>query len=67
MAQTIRVSRSARSAISTATYGPLVLGQLKGRALPLAAAKFAEAVARRLNDARTLPTIDAAGQPEDET
>ncbi len=39
------------------TYGPLVLGQLKGRPLPLAAAKFAEQLARRLNDARSLPTI----------
>lgn len=45
------------------TYGPLVLGHLKGRPLPLAAAKFAEQMARRLNDLRTLPTI---GQPHPE-
>lgn len=39
------------------TYGPLVLGQLKGRPLPLVAAKFAEQMARDLNDCRSLPTI----------
>ncbi|MEA1675973.1 LysR family transcriptional regulator [Nitrospirillum sp. BR 11163] len=39
------------------TYGPLVLGQLKGRPLPLAAAKFAEQMARELNDCRSLPTL----------
>jgi len=37
------------------TYGPLVLGHLKGRPLPLAAAKFAEQMARRLDNLRTLP------------
>ncbi|SFG00269.1 DNA-binding transcriptional regulator, LysR family [Novosphingobium sp. CF614] len=39
------------------TYGPLVLGQLKGRPLPLVAAKFAEQMARDLNDCRSLPTL----------
>lgn len=44
-------------------YGPLVLGQLKGRALPLAAAKFAEQLSRRLDDLRTLPMRkDAPGE-----
>lgn len=32
--------------------GPLVLGQLKGRVLPLAAATFAEQVARRMDELR---------------
>ena len=36
-------------------YGPLVLGQLKGRTLPLPAARFAEQMARRLDDMRSLP------------
>jgi len=50
------------------TYGPLVLGQLKGRPLPLAAAKFAEQLSRRLNDARSLPTIDeVSNSPDSET
>ena len=38
-------------------HGPLVLGQLKGRVLPLAAATFAEQVARRMDEFR-------AGLPE---
>lgn len=42
------------------TYGPLVLGQLKGRPLPLVAAKFAEQMARDLNDCRSLPTLEGA-------
>lgn len=40
-------------------HGPLVLGQLKGRALPIAGAKFAEQLARRLDELRTLPTVTA--------
>ncbi|WP_040570684.1 LysR family transcriptional regulator [Methyloversatilis thermotolerans] len=43
-------------------YGPLVLGQLKGRALPLPAARFAEQVARTLDDMRSLPLDDAAAK-----
>lgn len=35
--------------------GRLVLGQLRGRTLPVAAAKFADAVARRLDRRRDLP------------
>lgn len=51
------------------TYGPLVLGQLKGRAIPLAAAKFAEQLARDLHACRTLPTsvdgiVDEEGYPD---
>lgn len=38
-----------------AATGPLVLGQFKGRALPLAPAKFAEQLARALDDLRSLP------------
>lgn len=38
-------------------HGSLVLGQLRGRNLPVAAAKFAEQLSRRLNDLRTLPTV----------
>jgi DNA-binding transcriptional LysR family regulator len=34
-------------------HGALVLGQLKGRVLPLAAATFAEQVARRMDDLKT--------------
>ncbi|MBB3951897.1 LysR family transcriptional regulator [Aureimonas jatrophae] len=37
------------------THGPLVLGQLRGRTLPVAAAKFLEQVARRLDRTRNLP------------
>ncbi|MGQ4274021.1 LysR family transcriptional regulator [Terrihabitans sp. B22-R8] len=37
------------------THGPLVLGQLRGRTLPVAAAKFVEQVARRLDGTRQLP------------
>lgn len=36
-------------------YGPLVLGQFKGRALPLAPAKFAEQLSRELDNLRRLP------------
>lgn len=39
-------------------HGPLVLGQLKGRALPVAAAKFAEHLARRLDALRQTPMPD---------
>jgi DNA-binding transcriptional LysR family regulator len=38
-------------------HGPLVLGQLRGRALPVAAAKFAEHLGRRLDAMRTTPQI----------
>lgn len=37
-------------------HGTLVLGQLRGRNLPIAAAKFADQVARGLNAQRTSPT-----------
>jgi DNA-binding transcriptional LysR family regulator len=47
-------------------YGPLVLGQLKGRTLPLAAAKFAEQLARKLDELRSLPMLmDAKGDAEE--
>jgi len=36
-------------------HGPLVLGQLKGRTLPLPAARFGEQLARRLDQMRSLP------------
>lgn len=36
-------------------YGPLVLGQFKGRTLPLAPAKFAEQLAREMDSIRSLP------------
>ncbi|CAN7391017.1 LysR family transcriptional regulator [Phenylobacterium sp. LjRoot225] len=36
-------------------HGPLVLGQLKGRALPLPAAKFAEQLSASLNELRSMP------------
>jgi DNA-binding transcriptional LysR family regulator len=39
-------------------HGSLVLGQLRGRNLPIAAAKFADQLTRRLDDLRTLPMID---------
>jgi DNA-binding transcriptional LysR family regulator len=41
-------------------HGPLVLGQLKGRVLPLAAAKFAEQVAGRLDELRPPPAGEGA-------
>lgn len=44
-----------RVADADSAYGPLVLGQFKGRALPLAPAKFAEQLARELDKLRTLP------------
>jgi DNA-binding transcriptional LysR family regulator len=37
-------------------YGPLVLGHLKGRTLPLAASKFAEQVSRSMDSLRALPS-----------
>jgi DNA-binding transcriptional LysR family regulator len=40
-----------------AAHGPLVLGQLKGRVLPLAAATFAEQVARRMDEIRSTPPV----------
>lgn len=36
-------------------YGPLVLGQFRGRTLPLAPAKFAEQLSRALDGLRSLP------------
>lgn len=38
-------------------HGPLVLGQLRGRALPVAAAKFADELARRLDAVRATPML----------
>ncbi|HEX3990926.1 MAG TPA: LysR substrate-binding domain-containing protein [Acetobacteraceae bacterium] len=38
-------------------FGSLVLGQLKGRTLPVAVAKFADQIARRMDQLRTLPTV----------
>ena len=43
-------------------HGPLVLGQLKGRTLPLPAARFAEQLARRLDEMRSLPMDEAAAR-----
>lgn len=43
-------------------HGPLVLGQLKGRALPLPAARFAEQLARRLDEMRSLPMDEATAR-----
>ena len=43
------------------THGSLVLGQLRGRNLPVATAKFAEQLSRRLNDLQTLPTFRVNG------
>ena len=37
-------------------YGPLVLGHLKGRTLPLAASKFAEQVSRSMESLHALPS-----------
>jgi DNA-binding transcriptional LysR family regulator len=42
-------------------HGPLVLGQLKGRVLPLAAATFAEQVAGRMDALRALPMLSGPG------
>jgi len=44
-------------------HGPLVLGQLKGRALPLPAAKFAEQLSASLDQLRSLPM---AGSPQED-
>lgn len=41
------------------THGPLVLGQLRGRTLPVAAAKFVEQVAQRLDASRHLPSVQS--------
>jgi DNA-binding transcriptional LysR family regulator len=46
------------------TFGPLVLGQLRGRGLPLATAKFAEQLARRLDERRTLPILSEDDLPD---
>ncbi|GAA0754840.1 LysR family transcriptional regulator [Ideonella azotifigens] len=45
-------------------YGPLVLGQLKGRTLPLPAARFGEQLARRLDAMRSLPMDERAAKAE---
>lgn len=42
------------------THGSLVLGQLRGRNLPVAAAKFADQVMLRLEALRTMPTIETS-------
>lgn len=42
-------------------HGSLVLAQLRGRNLPLAAAKFAEQLSRRMDNLRTLPTMTDLG------
>ena len=42
-----------------AAFGPLVLGQLRGRALPLAAAKFGEQLERQLHEMRGVSPPDA--------
>lgn len=39
-------------------HGSLVLGQLRGRTLPVAVAKFADQLARQMDALRTLPTWD---------
>lgn len=57
---TLRWQRDPRFAVRPVSdidqvYGPLVLGQYKGRTLPLAPAKFAERLARELDDLRSLP------------
>jgi DNA-binding transcriptional LysR family regulator len=39
-------------------YGPLVLGQLKDRTLPVAVARFAEQLSRRMDELRSLPTLE---------
>jgi len=40
-------------------HGALVLGQLRGRALPIAVAKFADQLTRTLDALRTMPMADA--------
>lgn len=42
-------------------HGPLVLAQLRGRALPVAAAAFAEHLARALDGRRTTPMLEDTG------
>lgn len=41
-------------------HGPLVLCQYRGRTLPVAAAKFAEHLSRRLAGLRNLPSVEEA-------
>ncbi|UUX96159.1 LysR family transcriptional regulator [Aquabacterium sp. J223] len=48
-------------------YGPLVLGQLKGRTLPLPAARFGEQLARRLDERRSLPMDELAAHAQRQT
>jgi len=45
------------------THGPLVLAQLRGRALPVAAAAFAEHLGRALDSRRTTPMIEIGPAP----
>jgi len=45
-------------------HGPLVLGQLKGRTLPLPAARFGEQLARRLDEMRSLPMDERAAKAQ---
>ena len=40
-------------------HGHLVLGQLRGRNMPVAVAKFADQLSRRLHELRTMPTAEA--------
>jgi DNA-binding transcriptional LysR family regulator len=49
------------------THGPLVLGQLRGRSLPLATAKFADQLSRRLDEIRSLPTLEDAERAQPKT
>lgn len=42
-------------------HGPLVLGQQRGRTLPVATAKFAEQLARRLDETRRTPQVSEPG------
>jgi len=44
-------------------HGALVLGQLRGRALPVAVAKFADQLARQMDLLRTLPMAPSTGLP----
>ncbi len=46
-------------------HGPLVLAQLRGRALPIAAAKFAEHLAGAMHALRSLPEVGAVGPSPD--
>lgn len=45
-------------------FGPLVLGQLKGRTLPIPAARFGEQLARRLDSMRSLPADEHTAEAQ---